>query len=407
MRNIKSIDRYVNNIVDNENLHDEIIVEHRHNNPKRDFLFVNKIQGRHVPCKASSMINMCDKLAEKINAGLKKRKDYNDLKILVVCFPEAATAIGRITGDKVEKAEYILQATREEVADTKELLSFEEQHRPDATERILKLNDGDFDFDDYNYILFIEDEISTGNTILNFINEFEEKYNLDEKRLKKRNIHYGVATICNWQNATMKATFEVAGIDNFSLITGEIDNVGVKMLDGTDVEISNVENDYVQRIHEDTQLNLADDSIFKENRTGHKVNRTENNKELQKKIKEVADRVSKEYNSVRVIGTEECTEIPIKIAKALEDKGLDAICQSTTRSKLDILKGSTIGLTERYGVPSAYNANRNCYIYNLGNKKCDCTLLVTDSTNGSQMLALYNSLYSILEDESHLELVAL
>ena len=44
------INAYIDNIEYHANgLEDIIVVEKRLNNPKRDFLFVNKHQGKHIP----------------------------------------------------------------------------------------------------------------------------------------------------------------------------------------------------------------------------------------------------------------------------------------------------------------------------------------------------------------------
>ena len=302
MTAIKNPGTYIVNIKDREGYVGDITVEHRSNNPKRDFLFVNKKQCKHIPCSPSAMIKMCDALAGVINSGLVSRNDYKDLNVLVIGFAETATAIGTIVGDRVVRAAYVLHTTREEVENSIEAITFEETHSHATTQKLLITPD-DFNFDDYNYILFVEDEISTGNTKLNFISAFEEQHNLDEKRRKIRNISYGVASICNWQDKGMREVFRVAGIDTFALINGELRDASVKMFNNEDIKLiesaSFSDKASVEVSYRETHL----DTFF-ENRTGHCVNRTVCNDYMQKVFKEIYNQYS-EYESVRVIGTEE------------------------------------------------------------------------------------------------------
>lgn len=395
MKKVKNPGTYIVNIEDRDNYIDAITVEHRSNNPKRDFLFVNKKQCKHIPCSPTEMVKMCDTLADLVNARLAARMDYRNLKILVVGFAETATAIGTIVGDKVNKASYILHTTREEIENSIEVITFEEKHSHATTQKLLVTPFG-FDFNDYNYILFVEDEISTGNTILNFINAFEEQHNLDENRCKIRDINYGVASICNWQDKGMRRMFKVAGIDTFALITGELKDVTVKMFDNEDITlIDGVARGLKSKA--DTSSIVTRVSTFLENRAGHAVNRTLGNSCTLGEFEAIYDYYN-EYNSIRVIGTEECMEMAIMLGKYFEDRGHEVVCHATTRSKIDILDshfdGEADGIKSRYRVPSAYDADRDTYIYNM-NEYYDLILLVTDSKSDQYVQKLVDRLIDI------------
>ena len=75
MRN-DDVRKYVNNIEEKEGMSIEkfITVEKRSNNAKRDFLFVNKEQCKHIPCKASDMVAMCKTLGEDVASIIKERE---------------------------------------------------------------------------------------------------------------------------------------------------------------------------------------------------------------------------------------------------------------------------------------------------------------------------------------------
>ena len=406
MKTVKNPGTYIVNIEDRDNYIDAITVEHRSNNPKRDFLFVNKKQCKHIPCSPSEMVKMCDTLADLVNARLAARMDYRNLKILVIGFAETATAIGTIVGDRVSKASYILHTTREEIENSVEVITFEETHSHATTQKLL-VTPSEFDFNDYNYILFVEDEISTGNTILNFINAFEEQHNLDENRRKIRNINYGVASICNWQDRSMREMFKVAGIDTFALITGELKDVAIKMFDNEEVTLV---DGIVKgcKSSPDKSSIVTRLSTFLENRTGHCVNRTLNGKSIQKEFGVVYNHYN-EYSSVRVIGTEECMEMAIMLGKYFEDRGHEVVCHATTRSKIDVLDsffdGEADGIKSRYQVPSAYEKDRNTFIYNMG-ENYEIVLLVTDSKNDEYVQALADRLSEICnENTKHIGVV--
>ena len=70
-QNIKKIDNYIKNIKEHGSFSkDNIVVEHRSNNPKRDYLFVNKLQCKHIPASPSKMVAMCNGLADMVNNKL-------------------------------------------------------------------------------------------------------------------------------------------------------------------------------------------------------------------------------------------------------------------------------------------------------------------------------------------------
>ena len=403
MRTIKNPGTYIRNIEDKAGYLDAITVEHRSNNPKRDFLFVNKLQCKHIPCKPSDMIGMCKKLATIVNKKLAYKyiniNKYKDLNILIVGFAETATAIGTIVGNNINKASYILHTTRENVIGSKKAITFEEEHSHATTQKLLVTDN--FDFNEYNYILFVEDEISTGNTILNFINAFEEQHNLDSKGQKIRDIKYGVASICNWQDKKMHEEFKLKGIDTFALITGELKDASIKMFNNEEIVLI----DGVVRgakSKAETSSVVTRVSTFLENRTGHCVNREAL---MQKKFKEIYNNY-REYNSIRVIGTEECMETAIMIGKYFEDRGHEVVCHATTRSKIDVLDshfdGEADGIKSRYKVPSVYDADRDTYIYNM-NEYYDLILLVTDSKSDECVQKLVDRLIDICNaDTKHI-----
>lgn len=393
IKTVKDINTYIENVQFIHEYDKVITVEHRSNNPKRDFLFVNGIQCKHIPCSPSQMVEMCKQLADRVNNELKGK--YN---ILIIGFAETATAIGTIVGEHVLGAKYILHTTREEVKNSIEVVTFEETHSHATTQKLLV--DKQFDINKYDYILFVEDEISTGNTILNFINAFEKQHNTNENGDKSREIRYGVASVCNWQDNEMKDKFKQLKIDTFALVTGDLKDVNSKMLEDTRVSIKE-QSDNISYTTDSPDVILNGYSTFFENRTGHELNRTETNKKIEAMFESLC-KICSNLKNIHIIGTEEYMEIPIKLGKRLEERGANVICHATTRSKIDVLseKAGNINIVSRYKVPSAYDSSRDTYIYNM-DKHCDITIVLTDTYNKKQFMLLLNSLQSILRDKTN------
>lgn len=387
-RNIKDINTYIDNLEITKRalfMPDDVVVEHRSNNSKRDFLFVNKKQCKHIPCNPNSMISMCKELAEVIN-----RKMSLSTRVLIVAFAETATAIGNIVADYLPQCNYVMQTTREHIPNSEQLLTFEEEHSHATTQKLLMWADKDkqISLDSFDYVLFLEDEISTGNTILNFINAFTKR---------KEDMKFGVASICNWQNNENKEKFLEKNIDTFYLIGGSLKDVNIKMLRPNEIPLIKNRNTNEDRLYinnkKPTYIKLNEtqkESLFLEERLGHHKNR-----DLTSIFKEVDNIISKDTESIRIIGTEEFMYIPVMVANHLREKGMDVLCHSTTRSKIDTLYGVEYGTADsiisRHNIPSVYEKDRSTYIYNL-EEYTDKTLVLTDKEMNKETLEKYNNI---------------
>ena len=379
---IKNPKNYIKDIVfDKEFGIHNITVEHRSNNPKRDYLFVNKKQCKHIPASPSEMVEMCKLLANKVNNTLANVVPLDE-KVLVIGFAETATAIGNCVADNLCCDAYVLQTTREDVPNSVEIIRFEEEHSHATTQKLLTYAENPINLDDYVYILFVEDEISTGNTILNFIDAFEAKH---------PGFRYGVASICNWQNTENKEKFKQRGIDVFALISGNLVDKDLKLIDKEDIEYlvttscDSVKTEPYNIGCNPACKNMLGEDLFRETRLGHNTNMdlTELFKYVEGKVKAVSAK------SIRIIGTEEFMYIPIKVGEYLESIGCEVICHSTTRSPIDKvymnnLKDSDAKtcscydtIVSKFTLDSVYDANRNTYLYNL-EEMTDLIFIITD-----------------------------
>jgi len=247
--------------------------------------------------------------------------------------------------------------------------------------------------DDFDYVLFLYDEISTGNTILNFINAFEKI---------KSGMNFGVASICNWQDERARDKFNVAGIDTFALITGKLKHVNAKMFDEDDDDVTvygtftykpkAVNCDFTHSVKKNEDIN-----VFAEERLGHVPNRD---------LTYIFDKVDEIIGStesskkIRIVGTEEFMYIPIKVGEHLEKSGHKVVCHSNTRSSIDVIGGVDEfdfddienEISTKFVSKSAYDITRETYLYNI-NDCVDITILITDGSLSTRALEYYHAMF--------------
>ena len=146
---------------------DLVSVAKRENNKKRNYLVVNKLQGKHIPVDPKKTLKLFKELADEI------KDEYKNEKLLVIGFAETATAIGSAVAAELEVS--YTQTTREQIEKV-EFLYFSEEHSH-ATEQKLVKTDIAAVIDTTDRIIFVEDEVTTGNTILNIIRVIRETFN--------------------------------------------------------------------------------------------------------------------------------------------------------------------------------------------------------------------------------------
>ena len=101
----------------------------RENNSIRPYLFVNPLQGKHIPTNPRDAADMCQAIAEKINAA------YPDDLLYVIGFAETATGIAACTASFLKNAVYYQNTTREYAGEA--CISFSEVHSH-ATDQLLR-----------------------------------------------------------------------------------------------------------------------------------------------------------------------------------------------------------------------------------------------------------------------------
>lgn len=213
-------------------------------NPKRSFLFINKLLGKHlavhpdIPQITGHLLaNLFVKAYQgtyfsdtnflvraiqepSILDNLHYYLDHPyilDNKTLFIGFAETATGLAHAVFSAFTQA-YFAHTTREEFADRKSVFSFTEDHSH-AVNHSCFLEDDSL-LRDVKHIVLIDDEITTGNTCLHLIRALNQRYSGKQ---------YTVLSLMDWRNPEDEQRYTEAqdelgvSIKNLSLIRGRLD----------------------------------------------------------------------------------------------------------------------------------------------------------------------------------------
>ncbi|MGW7076055.1 phosphoribosyltransferase [Streptomyces sp. NPDC054866] len=139
-------------------------------NPKRAHLLVSNVLGKHVPQLPSVVYAAGRDLGVRVRALL---GDAEARRAVVLGYAETATGLGHCVADGIGLAPY-LHSTRRPVDSVRRAGGFEESHSH-ATSHLLLPEDPRLLTRDGPLVL-VDDEFSTGNTVLNTIRALHERY---------------------------------------------------------------------------------------------------------------------------------------------------------------------------------------------------------------------------------------
>ncbi|MDI3405866.1 phosphoribosyltransferase [Streptomyces cavernicola] len=139
-------------------------------NPKRAHLLVSHVLGKHVPQSPALVWRSGYDLGVRVRELL---GDEEARRSLVLGYAETATGLGHSVADGLALAPY-LHSTRRPVPGVARAGGFEESHSH-ATSHLLLPEDPELLAGDGPLVL-VDDEFSTGNTVLNTIRDLHERY---------------------------------------------------------------------------------------------------------------------------------------------------------------------------------------------------------------------------------------
>ena len=341
----------------------------RENNKKRNYLVLNERQCKHIPSSPSKALKMFDELGSKIE--IKSDKD----KVLFIGFAETATAIGCHIARKYG-CKYI--TTTRDVRVNKDYLYFEEKHSH-ATEQHIDKAFLDKVISEINQIIFIEDEVTTGSTILSAISVILEEYNPTD-------VSFTIASIVNSMDKDVEESFKSDGIEIVYLLKKSHKNYASRMENHETVGcLFKPDNVYDSEIINTIQISQS----VKANKG---INGESDFNKFCESVEDVADELDLgESERILVMGTEEYMYPAIYLGSILERKGYEVRSHSTTRSPICVdINDKNYPLKRRFEFPSLYG-DYMTYIYNL-----DCydkVIVVTDGTRYDHFGYIAKSLF--------------
>lgn len=364
-------------------------------NKKRDFLFVSKVIGKHMPMIPDTLeiigkilarlwINerqdnvyypttaLVSKLISldishnigNLNSKAIEKKMKNNVetsnhimispmklenKTLFIGFAETATGLAQAVFQNFSNASYI-HTTREKITSISSALLFNEEHSH-AVEHCLFPCNSDF-FSQFEDIVLIDDELTTGKSALNLIKCLPGKY-------------FGILSILDWRDAASYKIFEHEKnrhVRVCSLLKGDIKCSKSK----------NIISDELIIPMRSTKLIPCKELIFKitesidgySKHTGRFGISSEDNTQIFKEIKSIAKILKKERTTGNClcIGTGEFIYLPCSISAML---GNNVYFQSTTRSPVHARNIEYYGNKNKVAFQSPEDEAITNYLYNV------------------------------------------
>lgn len=355
----------------------------RENNNKRGYLLVNPLQGKHIPVSPQKSLSVFRQLGDLV------KSDCKEEKILVIGFAETATAIGAAVAQTIGGASFYIHTTREDLPKEYKLVDFSEEHSH-ATLQKLYCENWIKVFSKIDKIVFVEDEVTTGKTILNFLEA------LNNKNLINENTKISVASIINGMSDELIENFLNKKIELHYLVRidhskFEEDVMKFKISFEKDITAKRGQVD-ISEIHLSGFLNprLCVPTLEYQkacsNLSGQIITRLKS--DLQS------------FHSILILGTEECMYPAIYLGQEILMRyQSDVYVHATTRSPILPLNEAKYPLHSRWSIKSVYSPNRQTYIYNLC--KYDAVIIVSDVKEGKNvgLEDLCNCLASVGNDK--------
>lgn len=310
-------------------------------NPKRGYLFVSKVLGKHIPVRPSEMRSVYDELAKECH--------ISD-NAYVVGMSETATGLGAGFADSLAKMNSHLnvfyQHTTRHVLDTEIWLTLDESHSHAIDHILYKPNKTLYKkITNCKNLILVDDEISTGRTLKL----------LAEKliRLLPNIDNVTFVSILNWTHSRSIEFFtrSSVSINYINLVKGRFsfeknDNFKVSLPEDIDDQAyGGYSRDDLGRLAIKMPFKLDLSSL--------------------PSIDQLSENIS-------VIGTGEHLFLPFLVAEYLENNDFDVFFQSTTRSPI------MIGDSIKNKVSILLTSGKVNYIYNIQNHRQNIVITEND-----------------------------
>jgi hypoxanthine-guanine phosphoribosyltransferase len=332
-------------------------------NPKRAFLFVSKVLGKHIPVKPVLMNESYKNLTAIIPENL-------PTPLTVVGMAETAVCLGAGVYRELKKSygrdAVFMTTTRHPAKHLPVLSEFLEEHSHAQDQLIYGSNDKEIQehIESSRTLILVDDEISTGKTFKNLIKSL---LNSDLKKVER----IILVSLVNWNDGNLEDTFMGIPIESIALLHGNwswtSNNVALTQTMPNVATTAHGTHEIIAPVtwgREPSFLEQHDLPKFKPIQKGEKV---------------------------LVLGSGEFLWLPFLIAEHLEQEGHDVYFSSTTRSP--IMEGKAIksicAFQDNYGLGIVN------YAYNVKDKDFDRVLLVVETPKTSVDSTLYSEIKNL------------
>ncbi|MFE2216695.1 phosphoribosyltransferase [Streptomyces canus] len=366
-------------------------------NPKRAHLLVSNVLGKHVPQSPSVVYGQGFALGRRVRDLL---GDEEAARAVVLGYAETATGLGHSVADGIALAPY-LHSTRRPVPGVAPAGGFEESHSH-ATSHLLLPEDPALLAGDGPLVL-VDDEFSTGNTVLNTIRDLHTRY--------PRSRYVVVALV------DMRSEEDAGRLDDFAReINARVDLVTaasgtVKLPEG----VLEKGQDLVARFESNSlgargcvesaataawarraptdphpALNRIDLSWPRDLPDGGRhgftpAHRIRLESALPAMAARLAESLPQDAHRVHILGFEELMYAPLRLARELEQvaEGVDVTYSTTTRSPVLAVDDPGYAIRSRIVFPAhdtPADGPGDRYAYNVAGAGFDAIVAVIDST---------------------------
>jgi len=347
-------------------------------NPKRAHLLVSNVLGKHVPQSPTVVYGHGFRLGRQVAAMLSEREARS---AVVLGYAETATGLGHAVADGLGAAPY-LHSTRRPVAGVARAGGFEESHSHATSHLLLPEDPGLLTGD--GPLVLVDDEFSTGNTVLNTIRELHERYP------RKRYVVVALVDMRSPEDADRMARFATgigARVDLIAAATGSVRlpegvlDKGQRLVAEHDQRHGSPDPAYgrVTRVELHWPHRLPDGG-----RHGFTpAHRARLESALPAMAARVADALPASARRVLVLGFEELMYAPLRLARELEQVvPAEVRFSTTTRSPVLALDDPGYAIRTRLVFPAhddPADGPGERYAYNVAGGDFDAVVAVVDS----------------------------
>lgn len=340
---------------------DMLRIAKRYNNSKRTYLLVNTMQAKHIPVEPERALDMMRTLGTQI------AKKYPESR-LVIGFAETATAIGAMVAESLSKQCVYLQTTREDFTYADEWITFLEEHSHAVNQKLsgdslaanLSLTDT---------IIFVDDEITTGKTLINMVEQMKSKYPcLQGKKLV-------AASVFNRVSEENEEKMAQAGIHCEYLIKLPQEDYSAKV---SNIDVREAEP-VASEPGECRRQELLCEPLEDPRAGVHIGHYTENCEAMANAFIEQTLCGADQMERVLVLGTEECMYPALILGRQIQQQLSNATvrCHATTRSPIGIADSPEYPIINGVKLKSFYDPDRMTYLYDLN--QYDAVIVVSDA----------------------------